>query len=312
MSGGAVGQLTRLLAMVPWLLARPGVSVADAAREFGLSEDELRADLTLIFFCGLPGHMPDDLIDVSLDGDRIVISNADTIARPLRLAPDEAAALITALRSLADLPSPTGPDVVERTIAKLERAAGDAAEAHQHLTVSIEGGRNHGQAISDALRERRRLAIEYYVPARDEVTTREVDPLRLLVVDGQSYLEAWCLAADALRLFRLDRLQAVQMLDDPVEDHAMGDRDMADGVFDGAGAPWRLRLELTPQSTWLLDAYPHELVSESPTTVVDLPVADLGWARQLVLRLGGTARPIGPAELVSAVAEEAVAALSAY
>ena len=206
-AGGAVGQLTRLLALIPWLLSRPGVSIAETAREFGISESQLRADLGLAFFCGLPGHMPDDLIDVSLEDDRIVITNAETIARPLRLAPDEAVALLVGLRALADVPSPTGPDVLDRVIAKLERAAGDAADAHRHITVAIEGAGKSQDAVAQALREGRRLSLEYYVPARDEVTSRDVDPLRLLVVDGHSYLEAWCLLADDLRIFRLDRIQ---------------------------------------------------------------------------------------------------------
>src|SRR5215217_7591213 len=128
--GGAVGQLSRLLSMIPWLLSRPGVSVSDAAAEFEISEEQLRADLELAFMCGLPGHLPDDLIDVSLEGDHIVVSNADTIARPLRFAPDETVALLVGLRALADLPTPAGNDALDRVLAKLERAAGEAANNH--------------------------------------------------------------------------------------------------------------------------------------------------------------------------------------
>jgi len=137
-AGGAVGQLSRLLSMIPWLLSRPGVSVSEAAAEFEISEDQLRADLELAFMCGLPGHLPDDLIDVSLEGDRIVVTNADAIARPLRFAPDEAVALLVGLRALADIPTPTGRDVLERVVAKLERAAGDAADAHRNIAVTIQ------------------------------------------------------------------------------------------------------------------------------------------------------------------------------
>jgi proteasome accessory factor C len=309
-TGGAVGQLTRLLALIPWLLGRPGVSVVDAASEFGISEDQLRADLGLVFFCGLPGHMPDDLIDVSLENDRIVVTNADTIARPLRLAPDEAVALLAGLRALADLPAPTGPDVVERVIAKLERAAGDAADAHRQVKVSIEGAGDAQESVATALREERRLALEYYVPARDEVTSREVDPLRLLLVDGQSYLEAWCFLAGDLRIFRLDRIQTAQVLDTPVSTHPTPP--MREGVFDGDAAAWRVRLSLTQRAEWMLDAYPVTVIAREPDLVVELSVADLGWAKQLVMRLGGTARPLAPPELVESVRAEAQDALAGY
>jgi proteasome accessory factor C len=309
-TGGAVGQLTRLLALIPWLLQRPGVSVAEAAAEFGISEQQLRADLGLAFFCGLPGHMPDDLIDVSLENDRIVITNADTIARPLRLAPDEAVALLVGLRALADLPAPTGPDVIDRVVAKLERAAGDAADAHRHVTVSIEGAGDSQDAVATALRDGRRMSLEYYVPSRDEVTSRDVDPLRLLVVDGHSYLEAWCLLAADLRIFRLDRIQSAQVLATPTAPHPTPPSRAT--VFDGDAAPWRVRLALTKGAEWLLDAYPSAVLVTEPELVVELSVADLGWARQLVLRLGGTVRPLSPPELVAAVRKDTEAALAAY
>lgn len=309
-TGGAVGQLTRLLALIPWLLQRRGVSITAAASEFGITEDQLRADLGLAFFCGLPGHMPDDLIDVSLEDDRIVVTNADTIARPLRLAPDEAVALLVGLRALADVPSPAGPDTVDRVIAKLERAAGDAADAHRQVTVAIEGSELAQEALSTALRQGRRLALRYYVPARDEVTSREVDPIRLLVVDGHSYLEAWCLLADDLRLFRLDRVEAAQVLATPSAPRSTPP--LRESVFDAEAAPWRVRLAVGPSAEWVLDTYPCVVVAREPQLVVELPVADLGWARQLVLRLGGTVSPLAPNELVDAVRDHAAQALAKY
>lgn len=309
-AGGAVGQLARLLALIPWLLQRPGVSITEAAGEFGISESQLRADLGLAFFCGLPGHLPDDLIDVSLEDDRIVVTNADTIARPLRLAPDEAVALLVGLRALADVPSPAGPDTLDRVIAKLERAAGDAADAHRHVTVAIEGSELAREALSEALGQGRRLALRYYVPARDEVTSRDVDPIRLLVVDGHGYLEAWCLLADDLRLFRLDRIEAAQVLDTPSTPRSAPP--LRETPFDTETAPWRVRLVVNPSAAWVLETYPCEVVARDPELVVELPVADLGWARQLVLRLGGAVSPLGPPALVDAVRRDAEQALAQY
>lgn len=310
----AVTQLSRLLALIPWLLTRPGVRLAEAAAEFDVSEDQLRADLELAFMCGLPGHMPDDLIDVSLDADRIVVSNADTIARPLRFAPDEAVALLVGLRSLADLPSPAGNEALDRVIAKLERAAGDAASTHRQVSVKIQSAVDADatarQLIGDALGSGQRVTLEYYVPARDEVTTRDVDPRRLLLVDGHGYLEGWCHLAEDWRLFRLDRVQSVEVLATPVAEHPEPE-DRA-SAFDSDAAPWRVRLALEPRAAWLLEAYPAHVVSREPELVVELPVGDLGWARQLLLQLGGSGRPLAPPELVEDLKAEASEALAAY
>ena len=246
--GGAVGQLGRLLALIPWLLARPGVSVDDAADEFGVTTDQLRKDLELAFVCGLPGHLPDDLIDVSLDGDRIVVSNAETIARPLRLAPDEAIALLAGLRALAEVPGPHKRDALDRTVAKLERAAGDAADAGRRIAVDIEADAAHATELGSALANGRRIHLRYYVPARDQVTERDVDPIRLVVVDGRSYLEGWCRLAEDVRLFRLDRMESVVVLTDPSSPPAVAAvRDLDDGAFSATDASLPVTVELGPR-----------------------------------------------------------------
>src|SRR3954471_5813678 len=121
---GAIDHLPRLLALVPWLLAHPDTPVADVAREFGVTEQQIRADLDLLWMCGLPGYGPGDLMDVVWHEDRVTLSNADTIARPLRLTGDEALALVAALRALLGVPGLVDTTAVESTLAKLEAAAG--------------------------------------------------------------------------------------------------------------------------------------------------------------------------------------------
>ena len=69
-------------------------------------------------------------------------------------------------------------------------------------------------ACEDAVRRRRRLHLRYLVPHRDETTERDVDPMRVLHVDGRWYLEGWCHRAEAVRLFRLDRVVQARVLDD--------------------------------------------------------------------------------------------------
>ncbi|MGE5765115.1 MAG: helix-turn-helix transcriptional regulator, partial [Mycobacterium leprae] len=257
-----------------------------------------------------------DLIEVSVEGGRITLANADTIARPLRLTPDEALALLVALRTLADLPGMTERDAVDRALAKLERAAGDAAAAAQRVRVALEADEEPVVGtVRDALATGRRLHLRYYVPGRDEVTERDVDPLRLLVVDGRSYLEAWCRRVDAVRLFRLDRVLAVDALETAAAPPpAATVRDLDAGLYAPAPEDIRVRLALAPAARWVAEHYPCEEVTEAPDggLVVVLPVGDPGWVRRLALRLGGAARVLEPPGLASAVAADAAAALAAY
>ena len=121
---------------MPYLLARPGILVAEAAADLGVSERQLREDLELLWVCGLPGYGPGDLIDMAFDGDRVTITYDAGIDRPLRLTQDEALALVVALRMLAEVPGAHDRDAVERALAKIESAAGDAASG---LPVAANG-----------------------------------------------------------------------------------------------------------------------------------------------------------------------------
>lgn len=314
-TGGSVAQLSRLLALIPWLLARPGVGVEATAREFGVTPDRLRRDLELAFVCGLPGHLPDDLIDVQLDGDRIVVSNADAIARPLRLRPDEATALLVGLRTLAAVPGTHDREALDRVTAKLERAAGDAADAVSRIAVSVEADPALASTLVGALEAGRRVRLRYYVPARDEVTDREVDPIRLLVVDGRTYLEGWCRLAEDVRLFRLDRIEVAEPLEAaaevPLEAHA---RDLADALFQPGPDDPQVVLDLTAAARWVADTVPCETAEERPdgSLRVTLRAGDLGWLVRLLLRLGGAATVVEPPGLASRVEETAAAARAAY
>src|SRR4051794_37061574 len=207
-------RLTRLLALVPYLLARPQSHLEEVAATFEVTVEQLRQDLELIWMCGLPGYYPGDLIDVDIEGDTVTVSNADTIARPLRLQADEAVALMVGLQTLAQVPGPE-QDAITRALAKLESAAGEAAAASAAGAVDAEPDPAVVATIRDALARNRAVPLSYYVPTRDETTERDVDPIRLHVVTGRTYLEAWCRSVEDIRLFRLDRVVSVTVLDEP-------------------------------------------------------------------------------------------------
>jgi proteasome accessory factor C len=314
---GATARLSRLLALVPYLLARQGVPIGDAAREFGISERQLVKDLELLFVCGLPGHLPDDLIEADWESGHVYVSNADAIARPLRLGVDEAVALLVGLRTLAELPGLHDRDALERAIAKLERAAGDAAAPGGQVAVEVDGhGRGAILALwHQALALGRRLHLRYHVPARDETTERDVDPMRVVVVDGRPYLEAWCRRAEGVRLFRLDRVVDATLLDIPaaVPEDARP-RDFDEGVFQPSPDDLLVTVDLRPGGHWVAEYYPCESIEELEDDVlrITLRTADTRWVERLLLRLGGSGQVVEPADLAERVRNKAVAALAAY
>ncbi len=315
MSPGATDRLSRLLAMVPYLVGRQGIPLAEAAAEFGISERQLVKDLELLFVCGTPGHMPDDLIEAEWDDGHVYLGNVDAIARPLRLAVDEALALLVGLRALADVPGLHDRGALDRTLAKLEAAAGDAAAPSAHVSVDVADRVGPLAEVRRALVDGRRLHLTYFVPARDETTERDVDPMRVLMVDARWYLEAWCRRAEEVRLFRMDRVEAVAVLDVAAEvPPAASTRDLREGLFRPSPEDTVVTLELDPPAHWVADYYPVESVDRMPDDrlLVRLRAADDRWLRTLALRLGGAARVLDPPTLAADVQRRAREALGAY
>jgi proteasome accessory factor C len=311
----AQDRLPRLLALVPYLLARPGVLVAEAADDFGVSESQLRRDLELLWMCGLPGHGPGDLIDLSFEGDSVMVTYDAGMSRPLRLTADEALALVVALRTLAEVPGLAGRDAVERALAKVEYAAGDVAQAADAVAVRVETRPRTLAVAQQALDEGRALHLRYYTAGRDETSDRVVDPMRLLLVDGRSYLEAWCRRAEGTRLFRLDRILDVRVLDEPSAPPPEAvPRDLSAGLYQPAPDHPEVILRLGRWARWVADYYPCEKVRElsDGITEVTLRVAETDWVRRLALRLGTGCEVVAPPDLVGEVRAEARGALAAY
>ena len=312
---GSLGQLPRLLALLPYLLARPGVRVADVAAELDVTEERLRKDLELLWVCGLPGHGPGDLIDLEFEGDTITVLEPAGVQRPLRLTADEALALVVALRTLAETPGLDSREAVDRALAKVEQAAGAAALPAGRVEVAVEGEEHVLPVVRQALDRGRRLHLDYYVPARDETTARTVDPMRVLLVEGRSYLEAWDPRAEGVRRFRLDRVEAVRVLEEPAQPpDDVEPSDVSQGLFVPGPDDLLVTLVLRPGAAWVADYHPCESVEDTGygELVVRMRVGDPRWVRRLALQLGAHGQVVAPVELAAQVREDAAQALSAY
>jgi proteasome accessory factor C len=309
-------RLRRLLALVPYVATRRVVGLAETAATFGMTERELIDDLNLAWCVELRAPEPYCPIDLSYEDGEISISQAESIARPLRLAADEASALLVALRMLAEAGG--GGDAVARLIAKIEDAAGAAGAASSQVAIQIEhpnAGDKAAAALSGALAAGRRVHLRHYAPRRDEATERDVDPMRLLVVEGRTYLEGWCRRAEGVRLFRLDRVLSVDVLDVPAEVPENAEPvDVDAGLFTASPSDLLVEIELAPAARWIAESYPCESVTElaDGRLRVGLRTPDTTLFRRLALRLGEDARVVSPAGLADEVRQTAAAALAQY
>jgi proteasome accessory factor C len=309
----AAPRLTRLLALVPWLVSHPDVTVEQCAEHFGVSPAELERDLWLVVVCGVPGYGPDQLVDIDFWDDGVIkVIDPQTLGRPMRLTQEEATTLLVALRLLAQVPGIDGRDAVLGAAAKLEEATGSGG-SQRRVAVSVDVPHDVTRAVDEALREDRELAIRYAAVTREEISERTIRPLRLLVIDGVGYLEADCRLAGALRTFRLDRIVEARV---GAPAGMPGSTGPEESAGDSTSIPDRVAtLALEPEARWIVDVHRASVRKSDDgqgRMVVDLPLITWDWGVRLVLSLGGAATVLEPAELAERVARAAADALAAY
>lgn len=336
-AGGARDQVGRLLALVPYLHHRGEVHLEEASIALGVSPAQLIKDLKVLLMCGLPGGYPDDLIDVDLDvlegpdvkepAQRdpdpdgqptgvIRVSNAAYLARPLRLTATEATAVIVALRALRNGADGDTAPIVDRALAKLERAAAeggaDAAQIDPGVTPDELAGLR--TQLAGAIAAGRQIRLTYWVPSRDEESARVVDPISLVTTHGFDYLDAWCHRAEAPRLFRLDRIHRAEVLDSPISARLLP-RALDEGLFGLTRETASLvTLRLAPRASWVPEYYPVEAVRRDAEghLEIDLLVGDEQWLERLLLRLTPWVEVLAPTALSQRLTNSAQATLRLY
>lgn len=314
-TAGRLGRrLGRILLMLPYAIQNPGVSVGELSQRFGVPKREVIDDLNLVFLCGLPGYGPGDLIDVSIDEDRIYVDMADYFSAPLRLTPGEALSLYAGGIALAELPDLENADSLRSALEKLGKALGVDGEAGG-IGVRFEPAPAvHLMTLRDALAGKCRVKIEYLSATRGELTERAVDPWGLIAALGRWYLVAWDRLTDEERMFRLDRMKSASITDEEAEVPEDFDPERYKGAFTGEGTA-HTTLEISPAAArWFEDYYPVESTEELPDGWRRVTMVSSGerWIATLMLQLGSDCRNPRPAELDDRAKDLAVAIVARH
>lgn len=296
--------------MVPYFLTNPGVSAAEAATDLGISSTEVMKALNQLWMCGLPGYGPGDLIDLQFSEESISVTFSAGIDRPLRLTGMEAGPLLVALQSFIETPGVLDGAAARRVIAKIEAAMGDSQFAPV-VTAKMEDG-EVGDSINRAVTSGKAVAIRYYTATSDSVTHRIIDPIKIEVADGAVYLTAWCRTAQAVRIFRVDRIDSAEVL----AESSVLPKNILDSVLPSVhGGAETALLEIASSEAWVLDYYlidPVGEVLDAEFFTATMHYNSVQWLRRFILGFGGRIRLLNSADVQADVAETARAALSLY
>ncbi|MEE9297614.1 MAG: WYL domain-containing protein [Acidimicrobiia bacterium] len=287
-------RLTRILAMLPWVIAHPGATVDEVCERFGYSRSELVKDLNLVLVCGVPGYGPGELMDAFIDGDEVVVDAAEYFARPVRLTAAEALMLLAA--GMAIISAESATPALTTAVAKLQAVIDADDDA---VSVDIGAEPEAAVALRRAATTGNVVTITYTALGSGETTVRDVEPWAVFGTLGNWYVNGYCRRAAAERVFRIDRIREVVVGEERFDPPAVSSE--AEVRYSPSVDDVTARIELSPPAAWVADYYPVSVVSDTEAgRVVDFSATDPMVTARLLLRLGNAARLVSGSEVESA------------
>jgi proteasome accessory factor C len=195
----------RLLDLVPYIVAHPGISITELAKEFSISRDEALKDLNLLFL-----YTPLELIDISFDEESVVIRDPQNLAAPRNLNESEALIARIALAALEESTPRTAaayPQIVALR-EKIAKAFSSSIPASA-ITFTLDKERATLEAIESAIKQELDLEITYNNVTKDSSSRRSITPISIIAEDKRALVSAYCHSAKALRTFNLAQISEV-------------------------------------------------------------------------------------------------------
>ena len=291
------------------------IDARELHKELGISDQELREDISVLNVVNFGAGTyvlyaeigPDGMVEVDPE------PYGDSFARPARLLPVEAKALIAAIDLIGEhIPQGSLSSVRDKVVAALGEDP-----VHEGLQMATPGGDDAEIAavVSRAISQRRLLSFEYYKENEDEFSVRTVEPYALINGREGWYVASFDPARESVRHFRLDRIKSAA-----VDDESFEPRPDVDPAADVDGWPrtgevpasQRARVWISPErARWAREERTVTAELEDGAVIVELGFAGVNWLVREVLKEAGDAVVLAPEDARGAVLAGAQAARAA-
>jgi proteasome accessory factor C len=311
-------RIRRLLFLVPFVAAREdGVPLVELAERLDVPQEELLAEIDLLCQVGPPAGDPADFLLLTVEDGRVFVDLPQRLVRPPRLSAQEAFALLLGAQALTGIEH--HEDALARAAKKIRRALGSSQDALARIEQDILLGKEDAAGLavvpelSRAVKARRAVDIDYYSAGRGASSRRGVDPYGLVNHLGAWYLVGRCHKNDEPRVFKCERIAAVELRAEKFTVPA--DFDL--GIFHRD----RLRLPTGRTGTIKLRATGERAAQAAQwegakkvrgAVEVSLEMAPNEWLMGWLLGFGGDLEVLAPAELRAAVRDRLKAIASAH
>lgn len=203
MAEQSTSRVARLLDMVPFLVTNQGISLSELGQRFSLSKKEIYEDLNLLFICGLPGYLPDDLIDITFDDDFVSVSNPQKFDKPRKLSRSELSILLLSLEFLrAGLPTVQQSAVVNL----IEKIKEEHLPNNMIEMVDLKQSHEFIDFIEMAINSEKFVSFDYLSTHSDTSIRRNVFPIGVEIGLKESYLSAIDYLDRKLKTFKFSRI----------------------------------------------------------------------------------------------------------
>jgi proteasome accessory factor C len=307
MSSTAAEQLRRVLYLIPRLADGETHSLAEVARLARVERAVVLKDIESISErFEVPGGFVEGL-QIYLDADDVsVVPNH--FLRPMRLTRSELLALELGLVMLRGERPPEEHRAIDGAIDRLRKAVAklpkeEIADDLRAASLSIAGELEHLRLLREAFRTRRKVRLRYRKADQEDASTRVICPYAIVFASGMWYAVAQCESSDGIRIFRLDRVEQVDLLDARFESPRgwTVDAIVREGKAFQAPEAGRLRLRYSPRiARWIAEREGKPLAEDGSLTL-EHPLADMDWAVRHVLQYGPEVTVLEPDEVRLAV-----------
>jgi proteasome accessory factor C len=281
------------------------LAVRDLCQATGVSEQELREDIAVLNLVNFGAGTY--VLYAEIDEEGMVEVDpepyGDSFARPARLLPVEAKALVAAIDLIGDhIPEGSLASVREKVVAALGE---DPVEEGLQVAPPAGDDAELSHLVSRAIAKKELLSIEYYKENEDEFSRRDIEPYALINGREGWYVMSYDISREAVRHFRLDRIKSAT----PTGRRFKPRRDV-DPVADVDGWPRtgevpasrRALVWISPErARWVCEQRPVQRELEDGSVVVEFAFAGIDWLVREVLKEAGDAAVLEPLDVREAV-----------
>jgi proteasome accessory factor BC len=278
------------------------IDVRELCGSLQISDAELRQDIDVLNVVNFGGGSY--VLYAEVQGDVIEVDPepyGDNFARPARLLPLEAKALVAAIDLVGEhLPEGSLATARDKIVDALGR---DPATDGLQISTARGDDSEIARVVSSAISEHRVLEIEHYKEDEDEFSRRTIEPYQLLNGREGWYVHCFEPARDQTRSFRLDRIRSAEVLDQEFEPREGVEPDVQGWPTTGeVPTSQRARVWVSPErARWAREERPVVEELKDGAVIVELPFGGHEYLAREVLKEAGDAVVLEPEDAREAV-----------